>query len=491
MSTIIKRTKLKPDMAAFLRDATEPPPSRAGKQVNFTGTDDWAGERLAEHLAGKAYWLDGENQWIWWDGRVWKSGAASLLIKETTISAKRLALEGIEGDSREVLAIVKRRLSAAGVEAALKMARPHLRGDDVVWNPDRHLLNCPNGIVDLRTGDLLPHDPLRHMTLMAGAPYDPGRSIENFSGVLRRFQKDPAVLAYLHRQIGYRATGEVGERAFFCHLGEGNNGKSTVENMVARALGEYHVSASGGLFLQAMHAVFAKDANAHSEALYRLRFKRNVLLVEPDHKHRLDESLIKSFTDGQGSTYASRTLHRESVVTPVTQKIIFYSNNPPLMSAARSITNRLHALHWKETIDRSEENPNFPELFLVPELPGILAWIVQGAMAFYANDAKLGRPDFLTEGEEEYRRGSDPLGDFIDQSLLRQGLGVPFSVFYDRYKDFCAKKALKPTGANAIGRAMERHGLTVDLLNKNARHPARDEILAKELRWVPGCEWVS
>lgn len=471
---------------AIFAGTTKVDPKPTGK-ATIVGTEDWAGEKLAEFLKGRAYWLEASGRWIMWDGRKWNMEADSLLRHEALLCARKLTADGVERDDKAITGTLRARHSARGADAALKIARSRLIGDSINWNPDAHLLNCANGVIDLRTGRLLPHDPKYLMTMITPVPYLPDEDCPNFKAALKRFQPKRLVRRYLQMQYGYRATGEIGERAFFCQLGEGSNGKSTIENMFAKALGEYHAEAAGGLFLQSLNAVFAKDPSSHSEALFALRYKRNVLLKEPDNRHRLDESLLKQFTDGQGAVYRSRTLHKEGVDTPVTQKIVFYSNNPPQMSAAKSISRRLHALVWGVTLSKIEENPNFPSIFLVPELPGILAWIVEGAMMFYARGAKLGRPDFLTAGEEEYRRGSDPLADFLDRHVLREesAAGVSFAALYTRYAEFCEKAKVKPTGLNFMSKALAKHDLTVQVHHKDTLHPAdKNKRLDKELRWI-------
>lgn len=475
----------------------EPAVPRSPARVSIIGTEDWAGEELAEWLQGIAYWLEAANKWIMWDGRKWNIEAGALLMAEAMKCARKVSADGAEAGIDAILKSIKSRHSARGAAAALTIARSRLIGDSIKWNPDPHLLNCWNGVIDLRTGELLKHDPKYMMTLVTPVSYLPGSldaQCPSFRRTLRRFQPQAEVREYLHRQYGYRATGEVGERAFFCQVGEGSNGKSTIENMFARALGEYHADAAGGLFLQSLNATFAKDASGHTEALFAVRYKRNVLVKEPDNRHRLDESLIKQFTDGQNAVFRSRTLHKEGVDTPVTQKIVLYSNSPPLMSAARSITNRLHAVHWKVTIDKADEDPNFPSKFLVPELQGILCWIVEGAVKFYAQGAKLGRPAFLAEGEEEYRKGGDPLGDFVDRHILKgeNEAGIPFALFYERYCTFCERARSKPRGVNVMGKALKSHGVDLVVLQKDTKHPVTPgKRLEKELRWLPKVTFVD
>lgn len=483
----MKRVIIRSSNGLSNAEPVEAPPS---SKASITGTEDWAGEKLAEFLKGRAAWSESAGRWIRWDGKRWNSDAGAQMIAEAMKCARALSAEGVQRDDKAIISTIRSRHSAKGAEAALKVARSHLI-DGTRWNPDPHLLNCLNGVVNLKTGELLPHDPKYLMTMMCPVIYDPEARCPAFMAALTKFQPDPKKREYLQRQYGYRATGEVGCRLFFCQIGEGSNGKSTIENIFARVLGDYHAEAAGGLFLQSIHADFAKDPSSHSEPLFAIRYKRNVLLKEPENRHRLDESLIKQFTDGENSVYRSRTLHKEGVDTPVTQKIVFYSNSPPRMSRGYAISRRLHALHWEVRISRSEENPNFASMFLLPEMPGILNWIVQGAVQFYADGAKLDRPSFIDDGQEVYHGKSDALIDFLDRHILRDGAGLPFQTFNSNYGAFCERAKVKPTGVNHIGKALAAQGLEIQVFNKGARHPQTGVRLDKELRWIPGISLVD
>ncbi len=75
------------------------------------------------------------------------------------------------------------------------------------------VLNTPNGIVDLRTGDRMPHDPNRWCTKVAGCPYDPSAACPGWLDFLNQFSGgDAALITYLQRLVGLAITGNPGER---------------------------------------------------------------------------------------------------------------------------------------------------------------------------------------------------------------------------------------------------------------------------------------
>jgi len=61
------------------------------------------------------------------------------------------------------------------------------------FDRDSWLLNAKNGTVDLRSGELLPHEPGRMMTKLAVAPYDPSAACPTWESFIGR------VLTGVHR----------------------------------------------------------------------------------------------------------------------------------------------------------------------------------------------------------------------------------------------------------------------------------------------------
>jgi putative DNA primase/helicase len=74
---------------------------------------------------------------------------------------------------------------------------------------DRHpdLLNTPSGVVDLRTGDLLGHDPNLLMTKIAGAEYRPGATHPDWAKALEAVPDDTR--DWLQLRLGQAITGHM------------------------------------------------------------------------------------------------------------------------------------------------------------------------------------------------------------------------------------------------------------------------------------------
>ena len=95
------------------------------------------------------------------------------------------------------------------------------------YNTDNYLLNCFNGIVNLKTGELIPHDK-KYMTsknthIECDLVNEPKRW-KQF--LLEIFDNSQDMVDFIQVALGYTLTGDTKEQVMFQCYGEGANGKS-------------------------------------------------------------------------------------------------------------------------------------------------------------------------------------------------------------------------------------------------------------------------
>src|SRR5665647_2473821 len=139
------------------------------------------------------------------------------------------------------------------MRSALECARSDPR---IALHPtdfDRHpwLLNCNNGTLDLRSGELRAHDPGDLIRQLAPVAYDADAVHETWERFLNEATAgDGDLQAYLQRAAGYTLTGDTGERVFFLLLGPTTTGKSTFVEALVATLGDYAHPAGIEAFLR-------------------------------------------------------------------------------------------------------------------------------------------------------------------------------------------------------------------------------------------------
>lgn len=197
-------------------------------------TDRANGVEVARWLDGRALWVpEARRDWQWFvhDGRRWvadRERFSILLVGEYTDELRRLATSGtLSNDHAEALLTRANRLETLqGLRAALAFAEPLLACPIGAFDADPWLLNCPNGTLDLRTGELRPHDPRDLLTRITPTPYDPTATDATWERVLTSSTGgDPVKIQLLQRFAGYSLTGDVGEKAFLALTGPRDTGK--------------------------------------------------------------------------------------------------------------------------------------------------------------------------------------------------------------------------------------------------------------------------
>jgi putative DNA primase/helicase len=110
------------------------------------------------------------------------------------------------------------------------------------WDADPYLFNTPDGVIDLRTGKIRPHNPSDYMTKIAAT--GPGGDCPRWLAFLDRiFAGNSEVISYLRRVLGYSRMGLTTEHALFFAYGTGANGKSVLLSTITGIVRDCHRTA--------------------------------------------------------------------------------------------------------------------------------------------------------------------------------------------------------------------------------------------------------
>ena len=198
--------------------------------------DALAAEFSRRHAAGWRY-VQAWGRWLEWTGAVWRVDASGRAVELARQVCRSAAAGASKPDARRIS-------SDKTIRAVERLARsdPRHVAEPADWDADRMRLNTLGGIIDLATGELLPHDPAALITRMTRASLGGdsptwGRFIAEITG------DDGELAAYLARVAGYCLTGLTSEQVFFFLHGSGANGKSVLVSALQDALGSYATTA--------------------------------------------------------------------------------------------------------------------------------------------------------------------------------------------------------------------------------------------------------
>lgn len=385
--------------------AAKPPPFAP---VSPAFSDDYLALKFTHQHAHELRYVKLWGTWLKWDGGRWKSESTLEAFDLARGIAREAALEcnGSDDEDGPNPTKIASAATVAAIERLAKADRAHAATADI-WDTDPWLLNTPGGIVDLRTGKLLPHDPQKYLTKITnvGPNGDCPRWMQFLDEVT---VGDKEYQAFLQRAAGYTLTGVTSEHVLFFLYGTGRNGKGIFLNTFFWLLGDYATGAP-------MEAFIVVDGQRHPTDLAGFRGARLVMAQETEDGHRWAESKIKALTGGDPIT---ARFMRQDFFTYQPQFKLWISGNhkPSLRAVDVAIRARLDLLPFTVSF---ADNPD-KELFdkLKAEGPGILRWAVEGCLEWQRSAGGLIVPSAVRAATDDYLGDQDKIGRWIEDCCL-------------------------------------------------------------------------
>jgi len=343
------------------------------------------------------------GRWLVWDGNRWRTEetlAATDLIRNVCRHA------ALKSGNPKLAAKLASAGTVSGVERLARADRRHAASTEE-WDAEPWLLNTTAGVTDLRSGRERAHDRNDRMTKIATArPRGDCPTWRKFLGEITG--ADEPLQAYLQRVVGYALTGSTQEHAVFFLYGTGANGKSVFLNTLAAILGDYATNAPMDTFMETRN-------ERHPTDLAGLRGARFVTAIETEQGRRWAESKIKNLTGGDKIT---ARFMRQDFFAFFPQFKLFVAGNhkPAIRNIDEAMKRRLHLIPFTITIPPEKRDKNLQQKLLA-ERDGILAWAVEGCLAWQ----RLGRldpPQQVLDATEAYFEGEDALGRWLDERCV-------------------------------------------------------------------------
>jgi putative DNA primase/helicase len=427
-----------------------------GFRAGFTLTDLGNSERFIAHHGDDVLYCYAWNRWLVWTGIRWERDDSGAVLRLAKSTVRRIYLEAADTEDekeRKALADHARRSEAeARIRAMLELAKSEVPvySEDLDVRP--WLLNVQNGTVDLRRGALLPHRREDLITRIAPIAYDPEASAPTWGAFLERVLPGEELRAFVRRAVGYSASGDTSEQCMFINHGIGNNGKSTFVEALAAALGDYAMRAPTEMLMARRQGGIPND-------VARLKGARFVSASESEEGRRLAESLVKDLT-GQ-DTITARFMRAEWFDFTPTHKLWLSTNHKPeIRGTDNAIWRRIRLIPWAVTVPPAERDRKLPAK-LREELPGILAWVVQGCLEWRREG--LQEPEQVRRATGEYRAEMDVLAGFLaDCCVVDSAAWVRFKDLYAVYQLWCEESGERSQSKQRFGSQLKERGYEPD-----------------------------
>jgi len=464
--------------------STAPAPSpvtvdidRKGKSGAVVNSDAWLATRLIDDYGEKIRYCGMLGGWLVWDGHCWAQDELSRVEAWTGKVCRAAGREAATSDAKGAAIEAKRLCSIRVVRDVIGYAKsdPRIVLPVTAFDLDPWLLNTPGGIVDLRTGEQAANDSSRLMTkctlVAPDATVVPTEWLRFLNEATRG---DKLLLAYLQRLAGYSLTGSTREHVMAFLHGSGGNGKGTFLNTLVKVMGTYAKVAS-------MDTFTASKFDRHPADLATLVGARLVTAQETQEGRAWDETKVKSITGGDPIT---ARLMRENPFTFVPQFTLAFAGNhrPHFSTVDDAMRRRLHLVPFTvkpATVDRLLDDK------LKPELPGILAWAIAGALAWQTQG--LNPPPVVTLATQDYFLSEDPFGRWMKEHAdLDAVTGEEIGPLFTSWRAWCGEHEEHPGTEKLFTARLRSMGLSP------WRHPeSRRMVFGLRLRSSAAAEQIA
>lgn len=396
------------------------------------------------------------KKWFRWTGTHWQKDKAEAVVTDAAEFAQGLYTRAVnlvatKADMKDASKQVSRANSSNGLNSFINIAKASLPVLTEDFDKNPYLLNCKNGVVDLKTGVLGPHKKEDFITKIVPFDFDASAKAPEFQKFIETILPNAEAREFLRRSIGYSLLGIVRERCFWILYGNGNNGKSVFIDLFSALLNDYASSTTSA-------SVMNKKGSSIPNDIARLAGKRFIVIPETEENERLNASLIKALS--AGDTITARFLFGEFFDFQFTGKLWIATNHKPTVTDhSKGFWDRLKIIPF--TVDIPKQNIIKRDTLLerlLAEAPGILAWAVSGVTEYFQKN-DLDVPKNIQDEIDLYRYEQDSIAQFLDESCeLDESFETENKLLYEKYVEFCKDNGEYPRSQRRLSQNLKERG---------------------------------
>lgn len=372
-----------------------------------------------------------KGKWFIWAGHYWLEDNKCIidsLIQKSIVHRQESARDIEDKDLRA--ATIKWAIQSENERHLTATLRIASKLDPIVtsgqeWDMQPHLFACRNGVLNLKDGSFASGVPSDMLSNHSPVAYDPlAQSVRFIEFMDQIFEGNGDLIYYIQKALGYSLTGMNSEQIlFFCH-GSGSNGKSVLFSTMEILLGTYAVSVPSATFLRNI-------MNTQTNDIAMMRNKRFVMTAETLTTTKMDEQKLKKISGGD--SISARFLHKEFFTfQPICKIWLFLNHMPSFDDDSYGFWRRVRLIPFNKSFKGDAIDYDLLEK-LKTELPGILNWLLTGAVLWYQEGLKE-IPTIVTEATDEAKVSNNKLTDFVaDCCIERADLSEKSSKLYAAY----------------------------------------------------------
>jgi P4 family phage/plasmid primase-like protien len=359
-----------------------------------------------------------------WDGEVWHNGVAEGII------LNELSNLFEDEDHRHGMVL----------ERTVNFIKGQAMNTHVEPKPPE-LIAFKNGILNVKTLDIVPHDPKLFYVHVIPWNWNPAAECPKWRKFLEDVTKSEQDRLFLQEWMGYSLYEAYPEPGFLVLTGAGQNGKTVFMTVFTAIVGERNIVATDLATLT--YSEYGKSQ------LYR-----RLACISDD----IGSTTIKNTGTlkevSSGSLINAREIYGKPFDFRNYAKPTYACNEPPeIADTSEAIKFRLKVVEFpytfvKEPKEGQKQARDRDELVaeLMGEAEGIIRWAIDGLRRFIAQNFKFTTSQSTEETWQFYERKSKPVMAFVDEELEFTGNDadtLTFDQLYAAFQTWAVNKGLK------------------------------------------------
>lgn len=430
-------------------------------------TEQGNAEMLIENYGANLRYCDGKHGWLIWNGHYWSADETYLVHQYLHASLRTMVAKRPDDDAtlKWAVASQKYRIQHDSLQIAKTLegvSMPMEVFDSLAYT--RMKLPVENGVIDLETGELSPHDRMYYFTRICPVRYDPSATCPRWLEALEQWLPDVELRTFIRRAAGYTLTGDTSEQVIFFLYGAGHNGKSTFIQVMQGILGQFCKRIPTEAVATQKHG---SVGTLREQAAARLQGARMGVTSEVDRNATLAEGFLKDFTGG--GSISTKVLYKDIGETQPTAKLFFDANHRPRVFAFTddahadldAFWRRFREIPWMTQVPPEKRVKDYHRILLAEEASGILNWALEGCIDWQQHG--LPAPEAVKQANREYRNEMDLLKPFIDEWLEEVTDGSKATItkreLHSAYRRYCQEEGEHPVTSKELIRRLQERGL--------------------------------
>lgn len=330
---------------------------------------------------------------------------------------------------------------------------------------EKRYINCLNGVIDIETDELLPHDPQYKLEVQFQANYYKEWKADYEKSEFKRFIKDllgEGSIETVQEAIGLMLSPHAKEvQNCFIYKGEGSNGKSALfdiqEALIEdkRCICGIGLGDFGGDFTISMaegkHVNIVRDDELSGKTINKA-FK-SMVCGEPVMVNRKGKDIIRMGFNMTMFFGLNRMPFAEDKSTGFFRRPVIIPFNTSFgtdKEVERGLRDKV-------------KDPEIADRIIKNELDIVFMWAYEGLKRVKANKWKATISDEAEQEMEEYREEVDSTYAFFREMLKvvdpTKNRKLPIDTVYIQYKNWASYNDITPMGKTQFGRQLKSYGV--------------------------------